>query len=44
MDKNQIKTALEYIESSKKVTTTGKIDDVLYKMEKESNIKIDYMG
>lgn len=44
MDKNQIKTALEYIESSEKVTTTGKIDDVLYKLEKESNIKLDYMG
>ena len=44
MSNEQIQTALEYIENSQKITTTGKIDDALYRLEKESNINLNYMG
>ena len=40
MDEEQIQTALGYIESSKKLTTTGIIDDVLSNVKTEMNIEL----
>ena len=40
MDDEQIQTALGYIESSKKLTTTGIIDDVLSNVKTEMDIEL----
>lgn len=40
LNEDEIKTALEYIEKSDKVTTTGMISDVITNMEMEENITL----